>query len=182
MVDYILIAIFAVIAAFVTKYLAPFLLYILKSTHKLVTVVNLLLYIGVFAGTFIALYLWPQPRVLADSAIAWGETTYQHVVSILPTRTPTSIPDKQTMTPTKMLVSTKTPAPTAITSSDPLVFSPSLSGVVVTDFGRLNLREGPGTDYPSLGMLETGDKVAIVQRNVAGDWFSWKPKKISRDG
>lgn len=170
MANYILIPIFIVIAAVATKYLAPIVLYILKVPHKLVMVVNLLLNFGIFAGTFLSLYLWSQPRVLADSAIVWGEMTYQQAISLIPedgffpTSEPTKAPTNRAESPTKTPVPTKTPTRIQNTPNDS-----SLPGVVKTN--RLNLRGGPGTDYPILGRLEIGDEVNIVQRNAAGDWL-----------
>ena len=36
------------------------------------------------------------------------------------------------------------------------------TGTVTTESGRLNIRKGPGTDYPIMGSLEKGEKVDVI--------------------
>ena len=35
----------------------------------------------------------------------------------------------------------------------------------------LNIRLGPGTDYPVIGQVSTGARLALIGRNAAGDWL-----------
>jgi len=39
----------------------------------------------------------------------------------------------------------------------------------------LNLRQGPGTNYPVVGKLTQGAQAAIIGRNAAGDWYQVRP-------
>ena len=39
----------------------------------------------------------------------------------------------------------------------------------------LNLRQGPGTNYPVVGKLTQGTQAAIIGRNAAGDWYQVRP-------
>ncbi len=52
------------------------------------------------------------------------------------------------------------PAPQTSTSPDVTV-----TGTVV------NLRRGPGTDYPADGLVYEGDQVSVTGRNAAGNWL-----------
>ena len=44
-------------------------------------------------------------------------------------------------------------------------------GVTVTAINQINLRGGPGTNYPVTGALSASQLVAAIARNVAGDWL-----------
>ncbi len=58
-------------------------------------------------------------------------------------------------------------APTAVAaSSDP---APTPFVEIAAD--TLNVRLGPGTDYPVAGQLKAGDVLALAGRNEAGDWL-----------
>ena len=39
----------------------------------------------------------------------------------------------------------------------------------------LNLRQGPGTNYPVVGKLTQGAQAAIIGRNAAGSWYQVRP-------
>jgi uncharacterized protein YraI len=41
----------------------------------------------------------------------------------------------------------------------------------VINTARLNVRQGPGTVYPVIGGLKSGDDVAVTGRNAAGSWY-----------
>jgi TolB protein len=51
------------------------------------------------------------------------------------------------------------------------VDGPQLTVKVAT----LNLRQGPGTNYPVVGKLTQGAQAAIIGRNAAGDWYQVRP-------
>jgi len=66
---------------------------------------------------------------------------------------------------------TATPASTAQPAGEPLDIAqlqPVASAQVDTDL--LNLRQGPGPEYPALGTLRRTDRVTILALNRAGDW------------
>ena len=48
---------------------------------------------------------------------------------------------------------------------------PQLTAKVAT----LNLRQGPGTNYPVVGKLTQGTHAVIIGRNAAGDWYQVRP-------
>ncbi len=50
--------------------------------------------------------------------------------------------------------------------------SPSAATIVVTlEQDQINVREGPGTDYPIAGILIAGQRVPALGRSVGGDWI-----------
>jgi len=61
-----------------------------------------------------------------------------------------------------------TPRPTA-TRAVPA--TASLPRAVVTG-DTLNVRTGPGTNYPKVGVLSKGDQVVVTGRTKAGDWLA----------
>ncbi len=79
--------------------------------------------------------------------------------------TPTSIPP----TPTPE-VPTATPVPSTPTS-EPATSTPTPKPHVVVKSGGVNVRSGPSTAYPRLGLPEEGQQFDIVARNQAGDWW-----------
>ncbi|MEA3337050.1 MAG: SH3 domain-containing protein [Chloroflexota bacterium] len=60
---------------------------------------------------------------------------------------------------------TPTPAATATPTPSPL---PTPFVEVAADI--LNVRLGPGTDFPVLGQVRAGERMALVGRNESGDW------------
>ncbi|NOZ72439.1 MAG: SH3 domain-containing protein [Chloroflexi bacterium] len=67
---------------------------------------------------------------------------------------------------------TDTPPPPSPTPVPPTP-TPSTPQVEVTA-NTVNLRGGPGTNYPRLGKVVKGTKLDIIARNQAGDWFQIK--------
>ena len=50
--------------------------------------------------------------------------------------------------------------------------SPSTATIVVTlEQDQINVRAGPGTDYPIVGILIAGQRVPALGRSVGGDWI-----------
>ncbi len=50
--------------------------------------------------------------------------------------------------------------------------SPSAATIVVTlEQDQINVRAGPGTDYPLVGILIAGQRVPALGRSVGGDWI-----------
>ncbi|MDX1522212.1 MAG: SH3 domain-containing protein [Anaerolineae bacterium] len=90
------------------------------------------------------------------------------VAEAVPTETPTSEPSPTVIsippTPTSAL-----PSPTATAES---VEEPtSESTPMVTTLVGLNVRAGPGTNYPVVGRLAAGETVEIVGRNELSTWW-----------
>ena len=75
-------------------------------------------------------------------------------------------------TPTATLAAVLTPTITTITllPPSPTATSPAASQPIVTTRTGLNVRAGPGTDYPVIGRLPEGQSVPITGRNAATTW------------
>jgi len=106
-----------------------------------------------------------------------------------PTLTPTSIP---TPTPTSTFTATPTftstpistptiiPTPTATPQPSPTptrkptrpMAKPKVPTPYVESTWEVNIRTGPGTKYPIIGTLHPGDRMAILGRDISGNW--WK--------
>ncbi len=63
-------------------------------------------------------------------------------------------------------------------AQQPTVDVPTVTGtpigayiVVNADQVQINVRSGPGTDYPTVGILVTGEKAAAKGKSVAGLWI-----------
>jgi tetratricopeptide (TPR) repeat protein len=59
---------------------------------------------------------------------------------------------------------TATPTPTTLVEVAPTPF-------IEVQSDNLNVRLGPGTDFPILGQLGAGERLALIGRNEAGDWL-----------
>jgi hypothetical protein len=93
------------------------------------------------------------------------------------TATATAVPPSATATattaPTVTASPSSTPAPTATRkpppTATPAPTRPALRALVAVP--RLNLRGGPGADFPVIAVVESGTTFAITGRNPAGDWW-----------
>lgn len=98
-----------------------------------------------------------------------------NTTSVTPTvATTTTLPPEPpaVITTTTPVTSTTAPtiAPTATTPpADPAAI-PAGVAQIVTD-RNLNVREGPGTDYPIVSTLIAGDRARITGQNAAGEWW-----------
>ena len=89
-----------------------------------------------------------------------------------PTATQSSTPmPTPTLTPTTDPTATHTPSltPTTPPTATPI---PQLDAVIVYQSGSVNLRSGPGTNYPPLTTLSQGEALTLLGRNRAGDWLN----------
>jgi uncharacterized protein YgiM (DUF1202 family) len=113
--------------------------------------------------------------VLLANRAAWAAPPNQ-TVPPRPTDTPTPAPqatntpdnddddDDQQQQPTSTPTSTPgQPAQPAQPAGE------ALTGVVTAE--RLNVREGPGTDFAVVGRVLQGETVRILERNEAGSWW-----------
>ena len=64
---------------------------------------------------------------------------------------------------------TNTPAPANTPAPQPTAVPAGLTGSIVVQ--RLNVRQGPGTNFPVVGTVSQGETVTILSRNPAGDWW-----------
>jgi uncharacterized repeat protein (TIGR01451 family) len=107
--------------------------------------------------------------VLVAKAPVQAAALYQTVPNPTPKPTHTPVPAAtNTPKPKKEDNNTNQPAPTPTpTQAGP---SEALTGVV-TAASRLNLREGPGTNYKIVGTVANNETVQILQRNEASTWW-----------
>lgn len=82
-----------------------------------------------------------------------------------PTPTPTTIvqPAPTQAQPTQAPTQPAQPQP------QPTVAEGALTGVVAV--ARLNVRQGPGTNFGVVGIAVSGQRLTILSRNVVGDWW-----------
>jgi len=97
--------------------------------------------------------LMPQPTAQPVAQIQPTATPLpENPTPVLPADTATPVPDSPTATPEP---------PTATPVTEPQVRSQS----------AVNVRGGPGTNYPLVGALNPGESVRISGKNPAGDWW-----------
>jgi hypothetical protein len=77
----------------------------------------------------------------------------------------TAVPEQNTvMTPPAPVTSTPQPTTGDVSSSG--------KPTARVDAATLNVRQGPGTNYPTVGTLSQGDRVEIVGRNAESTWWA----------
>ncbi|MGQ9794372.1 MAG: PKD domain-containing protein [Anaerolineae bacterium] len=76
-------------------------------------------------------------------------------------------------TPTPTVAATPTLTPTAtVTITTPMPITPVQPDTPrITANTDLNVRSGPGTNYPSLGLLAAGQTAPVTGRNAEGSWW-----------
>ncbi len=99
----------------------------------------------------VSLFLVLPALLLAACGTASGPTGTPLPPSPTPSLTPTSSDTPSPLPPTL----TATPAPIAGTTK-----------------AQVYVRGGPGTSYPSLGLIDPGKQVQIVGRDAAGQWYT----------
>lgn len=100
------------------------------------------------------------------SALKTKRPTFTPTPLVPPTATPvpaTPTPTAEPPTATPEGPPTATPAPPTPT--------PEPSPVVQVATETLNVREGPGTEYPRIGQVRQGDNLQVIARNPDGDWY-----------
>ena len=92
-----------------------------------------------------------------------------------PTPTPEPVPPTDTPEP---VLPTDTPLPPTPTlppppTNTPLppTATPEPAPFIVVASDKVNVREGPGTTYKRVGQISKGQKLDIVGKNPAGDWW-----------
>ena len=87
---------------------------------------------------------------------------------LAPTDTP--VPPLHTPTPTLVLVTPDTPTPVPLPPAEATP-TPMTGGASVTLNENLNVRSGPGTNYPRVGTITIGTTVAIIGRDAGSTWW-----------
>jgi uncharacterized protein YgiM (DUF1202 family) len=103
------------------------------------------------------------PVQVTVNAIA-GTPTATSVVALIDTPTPAFLATA-TATAIPIIIFTPTPSPTPVPSPTEAA-QPGLQAVA-----DVNIRGGPGTNYPVLGLLRAGQVAAVVGRSPDGGWW-----------
>ncbi len=75
-----------------------------------------------------------------------------------------------TFTPTPTPTPEATPTPVASPTPTPLAYAVAIAN------GDTNLRQGPGTNYPRVGLLKKGESLKIIGKNKNGSWWQLEGK------
>ncbi len=75
-----------------------------------------------------------------------------------------------TFTPTPTPTPEATPTPAASPTPTPMPYAVAIAN------GDTNLRQGPGTNYPRVGMLKQGESLKIIGKNQQGTWWQLEGK------
>jgi len=102
--------------------------------------------------------LEPGAENAAEPALPPGEPTLS--AGVEPIATPTSPARSSPTATTTPITPTATPEPTT---------QPPVRAVITGDV--VNLRSGPGTDYPVIGQVRLGQPYRATARNRTGDWL-----------
>ncbi|MBX3066927.1 MAG: serine hydrolase, partial [Anaerolineae bacterium] len=124
-----------------------------------------------------ALYPWIV-IALSSSQQGW---VFRDVVKV--TGNINSVPITETSFDASPVIPTDTLAPTSATSSDitgatatevGTSASPTVenaTGVLIEAQGELNVRFGPGVDYPRIGILQAGERFPVTRRHTQVEWL-----------
>ncbi|MCG3211486.1 MAG: hypothetical protein FOGNACKC_05132 [Anaerolineae bacterium] len=98
----------------------------------------------------------------------------------LPTLTPTVTP-LATGLPAQSIIATATPPPvssyqtvvarSAVAQVTPVATPPAATNSTLTALVGLNVRTGPGLDYPVTGKLAAGESATVVGQDATGAWW-----------
>lgn len=128
-------------------------------------------------------FLYVSSTTLGTGWVAAGSLLTTHVPE-LPVRAIGDDPELMgplstlTLTQTQPLTQVLLPTPTPqressslVVTSDPALTTPGISGRVTLTDSRLNLRSGPGTNYPIVARAQPGSTWQIIGRTQASDWL-----------
>ena len=87
-----------------------------------------------------------------------------------PTPTNTAVPTP-TVKPT--LPATFTPSPEIEPTLPPVSQSPTAVPLIIVGVPVLNVRQGPGTEYPVIGSIEQNGQYEVVGRSYNGGWWQF---------
>ena len=94
---------------------------------------------------------------------------------IFPTATPLPPTPTPEVPPTLMPEPTPMPEPATPTPEPPTPApqppTPTPAPVVIVQQDKVNVRQGPGTAYNTVGQVTKGTSLQIVGKNAAGDWW-----------
>lgn len=144
----------------------------------------LLLSLLLLLATVTAGVMWRSGQTAAGAALPTAtiavqetsavEPTPAGALIISPTETATATATATELPPTATPNPSETPAPTA-TQPAPTPVPPSPTPLplpqMIVNVERLNVRSGPGADYPIVAAIDRNVQLAITGRSSAGDWW-----------
>lgn len=114
----------------------------------------------------------PTPTIVPLDRSALSPTAELRVSDAPPTATPIPLPSP-TPTPTPFsaaVLATPTPEAELLQASpDPIATVSAVQAEIITP--GLNVRQGPGVNYPAVGTVAQGEVVAITGISAAGNWL-----------
>lgn len=122
---------------------------------------------------------WVCAQFVTEEQQAVQTTTTPRNVTTTPTSSPMADSTPTTTTPTPVV----TPTPDAMSTESPTAEATALPIGIVQDF-YVNVREGPGTDYPVMELewvLEKGDAVKIVDQSSGDGCDTWVKIRMYND-
>lgn len=109
-----------------------------------------------------------EMAVVAVVATAVPSPTSTPQPTATPTPTNTAVPTP-TVKPT--LPATFTPSPVTEPTLPPVRLSPTAVPRIIVGVPVLNVRQGPGTEYPVIGSIEQNGQYEVVGRSYNGGWW-----------
>jgi hypothetical protein len=125
-----------------------------KSPQQLAALAKLALAVGV-----------PEASLTRFLPTATPEPTATPTATPLPTQTPIPTEPPPTATPEESAMADPSATPTQPATATPI------PGPQVTTDSTINVRGGPGTAYPVVSSLQSGQNADIIAKNPAGDWW-----------
>lgn len=147
-----------------------------KRQWSLFTLLILVNYI-IFSQLFARVMDTVEPQAAITRTPNPTFTATPIIPTATPTETPTPVPPTPTPTNTSVMNPPPTETPTAGMGEPPPApatatpVGPATGPVVTAQSSAVNLRRGPGVNYPRVGTLLQGQSLAIVGRNAAGSWW-----------
>jgi uncharacterized protein YraI len=116
----------------------------------------------------------PMGWVYADLVTVVGNVNALPFSEVVISNTPPTLTPAPSLTPdSSVVVNTvsSTPAPTSHDTVAVTATAVPLSGVIGTAQAEINIRYGPGVDYPRIGVGEAGQKYEITGRHSQFPWI-----------
>ncbi len=116
----------------------------------------------------------PMGWVYADLVTVVGNVNVLPFSEVIIDNAPPTLTPAPSLTPdTSTVVNTvsSTPAPTNNNSTTETATAVPLSGVIGTAQDEINIRYGPGVDYPRIGVGEAGEQYEITGRHSQFPWI-----------
>ncbi|NLE75594.1 MAG: SH3 domain-containing protein [Chloroflexi bacterium] len=108
-----------------------------------------------------------EPLPLKTKRPTFTATPFLPPTATLPPVTPIPTPAPPTATPEASPTPEATATPLAPTATP----TPEPNPLVEVSVDTLNVRSGPGANFDRLGQVKRGDRLEVVARSTAGEWY-----------